>query len=58
MKNYIQEHFGERLGYPALRIAVNEAWEAVSEDYLRQLSQEIRKRCQTVIDVNDMYTRY
>ena len=58
MQNYIQEHFDEKLGYPALRIVVNETWEAVSENYLSELSQEMHKRCQAVIDADGMHTRY
>lgn len=58
MKNYIQEHFQENMGYDALRVAVLEVWQAVPESYLRELSQSMHKRCQAVIDANGMYTKY
>jgi hypothetical protein len=58
MKDYIQEHFGERLSYDALRRAVNEAWEAIEESYLTELLFKIRARCQAVIDADGMHTKY
>lgn len=58
MKNYIQEHFGEKMSYDRLRAAVKEAWEAVPQSYLTELIQEMPKRCQAVIDARGMHTRY
>jgi transposase len=58
MKDYIQEHFGERLSYDALRRAVNEAWEAIEESYLTELLSKMRARCQAVIDANGMHIKY
>ena len=58
MKNYIQEHFEEQMGYDALRAAVMEAWEAVPESYLHELSQSMHDRCQAVIDARGMHTKY
>jgi hypothetical protein len=37
MKDYIQEHFGEKLGYLMLRLAVKEAWEAIKPSFLAEL---------------------
>ncbi len=58
MKNYIQGHFEENMGYDALRTAVMKAWEAVPESYLRELSESMHDRCQAVIDANGIYTKY
>jgi DDE superfamily endonuclease/Transposase len=43
MKDYIQEHFGEKLGYPALRLAVKEAWEAIEPSFLAELLAQMRE---------------
>jgi transposase len=45
MKNYIQEHFGEKLGQDALRNAIMEAWNAVETSYLAELVIEMLARC-------------
>jgi hypothetical protein len=58
MKDYIQEHFGEKLGYPALRLAVKEAWEAIEPSFLAELLAQMRERCQAVIDARGMHTKY
>ena len=58
MKNYIQEHFREKLGQDALRNAVMEAWNAVETSYLAELVTEMLARCQAVIDANGMQTKY
>ena len=58
MKDYIQEHFGEKMSYDALRAAVREAWEAVPQSYLTELIGSMRERCQAVIKANGMHTKY
>jgi hypothetical protein len=58
IKDYIQKHFREKLGYPALQIAVKEAWEAVKPAYLPELLAKMRDRCQAVIDAKGMHTKY
>jgi transposase len=58
MKDYIQKHFREKLGYPALRLAVKEAWEAIEPLYLAELLSKMRERCQAVIDACGMHTKH
>ena len=58
MKDYIQNHFGERMSYDRLRRAVREAWEAVPQEYLTELLESMPKRCQAVIDANGMHTKW
>jgi hypothetical protein len=58
MKDYIQEHFGEKLGYPALRLTVKEAWEAIEPSYLAELLGKMRERCQAVIDARGMHIKW
>ena len=58
MKNWIQEHYPERLTYTTLRKAVREAWDSISERRLNELLDEMPARCQAVIDANGMQTKY
>ena len=59
MKDWIQEHYDDNLhGYDQLREAVTAAWNAVPEDYLNELLEQMPARCQAVIDANGMHTRY
>jgi hypothetical protein len=58
MKDYIQEHFRERLSYDVLHRAVNEAWEVIEESYLTELLSKMRARCQAVINADGMHTKY
>jgi transposase len=58
MKDWIQNYRGEISGYDAIREALNSAWDALPEDFLEKLIQEMPARCQAVIDANGMHTKY
>jgi DDE superfamily endonuclease len=58
MKDYIQNHFPEKMSYDALRKAVKEAWDAVPNDYLMELLDSMPDRCKAVIKANGMHTKY
>jgi len=60
MKEYIQDKWGleENPGYERLRRYVEEAWDALPDDYWRELLASMPARCQAVIEANGMHTRY
>ena len=60
MKDWIQKQSpGENQpGTDILRRQVQEAWDAVPEDLLRDLIKSMPERCQTVIDAEGGYTRF
>jgi transposase len=60
MKDYIQHKWGlaKKPSSDKLRRYVNEAWEALPEEYLRELLASMPARCQAVIEANGMYTKY
>jgi transposase len=60
MKNYIEAKWGPntKLSYARLRDAVKEAWDAVPVEFLRQLIDDMPKRCQAVIDAEGRFTKF
>lgn len=58
MKDYIEEHFPEKLGYVRLKEAVREAWHAVPEQFFSDLLHTMNQRCEDVIAANGMHTRW
>ena len=58
MKDWIDDHYGERLGYDQLRSAVKAAWEAVPESHLNDLIDQLPARCEAVISADGLQTRY
>lgn len=59
MKEWIWNHYPkDSMAYDELRKAVEEAWDAVPEDWLIELVRGMKERCQAVIDANGMYTKY
>ena len=58
MKNELQESYPERMGYPALRIAVRETWLTLNLTDLNDLLDSMPARMQAVIDANGMHTKY
>jgi hypothetical protein len=60
MKDYIEDKYGleEKPWYDNLRVYVNEAWEALPNDFLQELLASMPARCQAVIDANGMHTKY
>jgi hypothetical protein len=59
MKDWIQEHYDDNLrAYDALQEAIVAAWNAVPETYLLELLESMPARCQAVVDVDGMHTRY
>jgi len=57
MKNYILEHFSEKMRYDALQAAVKEAWENVGRPKFDALMASMSARCQAVIAANGMFTK-
>lgn len=60
MKDYIEDKYGleEKPLYDNLRVYVNEAWEALPNDFLQELLASMPARCQAVIDAKGMHTKY
>ena len=63
MKDYIELHYPDldgvkQLSYDQLRVAVQEAWESISEGTLRELIDSMPARCQAVIDARGSHTKY
>jgi ketohexokinase/beta-glucosidase len=58
MKNYLQDNYPEKMSYDNLRAAVKDAWEKVGEFEFRELIEQMRDRCQAVIDANGRFTKY
>ena len=58
MKNYIQNNYPEKMSYINLRKAVNEAWEAVPEEFLDGLIDGMGERCWAVIEAEGRYTQF
>jgi transposase len=51
MKDYIQEHYPQvHSSYKRLRAAIQEAWESITRERIRELVHSMRERCQAVID--------
>ena len=59
MKDWIDERYEDKkLNYNQLRAAVSDAWNAVPNDFLDQLIEDMPKRCKAVIKADGKYTRY
>jgi len=61
MKDWIQRHYGHIdniTSYPRLRSIIQEAWEAVPNERIRELIESMPARCQAVIDANGGHTIY
>ena len=59
IKDYIQEHYPDiHRNYRRLRATIVEAWEAISDDTIRDIIKEMPKRCQAVIDAQGGETMY
>jgi hypothetical protein len=58
MKNYLQDNYPENIIYDKLRIVVKDTWEKIGEYKFRILIENIPIKCQTVIDVNNFFTKY
>ena len=58
MKDWIQDHYPEKMNYDQLRGAVMAAWQQISVDFLNDLIDSMPKRCEAVIMANRMHTKY
>lgn len=58
MKNYLQDNYPENMSYERLRAAVKEAWEKVGRFELEELIKSMPARCQAVINVGGLFTKY
>jgi DDE superfamily endonuclease len=59
MKDWIQDQYDDSLrGYDALRVAVEEAWEAVPVKLLQEQLALTPARCQAVIEAEGRCIRY
>jgi len=58
MKDYIENVFPEQMTYPQLRAAVQEAWDSITADQLKELIDSMHDRYQAVIDADGKQTPY
>lgn len=59
MKDYIERHYLEvHRSYKRLREVVQEAWESITKERIRELIREMPKRCRAVIEAEGLYTKY
>ena len=59
MKDYIQDHYPEvHRSYKRLRSVVQEAWESISLEAIRDLIRGMGNRCIDVILADGGYTKY
>ncbi len=58
MKNYLQDNYPEDMGYDQLRAAVNDAWNKVGQFEFETLINEMKERCQAVIDAEGRFTKW
>jgi len=59
MKDYIQEHYPQvHSSYKRLRAAIQEAWDSITHERIKELVHSMRERCQAVIDADGWYTKY
>lgn len=60
MKDWIEDRYGleEKPSYEKLRQYVKEAWEALPDDYLKELLASMPDRCKAVIAAKGMHTKY
>ena len=55
MKDYIAHNYPAKMPYNRLREAVNAAWEAIPDEFLRERVDSMPVRQQAVIDANGKY---
>ena len=60
MKDWIQEQYpdDEQLSYDRLREVVRAAWDALPEQFLKELIDSMQCRCQAVVDAQGGHTKY
>jgi hypothetical protein len=59
MKDYIQEHYPKvHSSYKRLRATVQEAWESITHERIKELVYSMRDRCKAVIKAEGWYTKY
>jgi hypothetical protein len=58
MKNYLQDNYPENMSYDRLREAVKDTWEKVRQFEFQELIESMLARCQAVIDVEGLFTKY
>lgn len=58
IKDFLQANFPDRISLADLRIALQEAWKELSEDFLTELLESIPERCKAVVKAEGGHTRY
>lgn len=59
IKDYLQEKYPDvHRSYPRLRDAVNEAWNSITDEQVRELIATMPDRCQAVIEAKGGHTKY
>jgi transposase len=59
IKDYIQEKHPEvHRSYPRLRDAVNEAWNSITDEQIRELIGTMHKRYKAIIDAHGGHIKY
>jgi transposase len=58
IKNYLQDHYPETMGYDQLRLAVQDAWNKVGQFEFEELIKSMPDRCRAVIAAEGKFTQY
>ena len=59
IKNWISDNYlDDKLNYKVLRQAVMEAWKTVGQQELDDLLNSMHERCEAVVAVNSIYTKF
>ena len=58
IKNYLQDNYPEKMLYDQLRVAVKDTQDKIGRYKFEELINSIKDRCQAVIDVNGLFTKY
>ena len=58
MKNYVQNHYNDKMSYDCLREIVKTIWNSIEQYQLNDLIDSLRNKCLTVIIANEKHTKY
>jgi len=59
IKDYIQEYYPNVYrSYKRLKAVIQEAWESITFERIRELIRTIRERCQAIIDADGWQTKW
>jgi len=58
MKDYLPLHYSKKMFYDKLRTVCKKAYNQIEMKTLRDLLKSMSAHCQTVINVNELHTKY